>query len=197
MDLKFLAGDQWPNEIRLQREAQNRPCLTINRLPQFVNQVANTVRVNPPAIKAIPAGGEATAGAGRGLLRPVAADPIPLERHECVRERGLLRGRLRHRPFPHRHRLRGRGRLRSGNPDQAHSASAFRVLGAGFGRAGPVGCGILPRLRNDRAQGVPKALPRRGHVRLHGAIRPERRERPVLGQSRRRARLRILGEAAA
>jgi hypothetical protein len=60
MDLKFLAGDQWPNEIRLQREAQNRPCLTINRLPQFVNQVANGVRQNPPAIKAIPAGGEAT-----------------------------------------------------------------------------------------------------------------------------------------
>jgi hypothetical protein len=60
MDLKFLAGDQWPNAIRLQREAQNRPCLTINRLPQFVNQVANGVRQNPPAIKAIPAGGEAT-----------------------------------------------------------------------------------------------------------------------------------------
>ncbi len=59
-DLKFLAGDQWPNAIRQQREAQNRPCLTINRLPQFVNQVANTVRMNPPAIKAIPAGGEAT-----------------------------------------------------------------------------------------------------------------------------------------
>ncbi|MFZ1109469.1 MAG: portal protein [Rhodomicrobium sp.] len=59
-DLKFLAGDQWPNTIRLQREAQNRPCLTINRLPQFVNQVANAVRMNPPAIKAIPAGGEAT-----------------------------------------------------------------------------------------------------------------------------------------
>ncbi len=59
-DLKFLAGDQWPNEIRLQREAQNRPCLTINRLPQFVNQVANGVRLNPPAIKAIPACGEAT-----------------------------------------------------------------------------------------------------------------------------------------
>jgi hypothetical protein len=43
-DLKFLAGDQWPNEIRLQREAQNRPCLTINRLPQFVNQVADEPR---------------------------------------------------------------------------------------------------------------------------------------------------------
>jgi Phage P22-like portal protein len=74
MDLKFLAGDQWPNEIRLQREAQNRPCLTINRLPQFVNQVANGVRQNPPAIKAIPAGGEATqelAEIYSGLLRQI------------------------------------------------------------------------------------------------------------------------------
>lgn len=74
MDLKFLAGDQWPDEIRQQREAQNRPCLTINRLPQFVNQVANTVRVNPPAIKAIPAGGEATAELAEiysGLMRQI------------------------------------------------------------------------------------------------------------------------------
>ncbi|MFY9642950.1 MAG: portal protein [Rhodomicrobium sp.] len=74
MDLKFLAGDQWPNEIRLQREAQNRPCLTINRLPQFVNQVANGVRVNPPAIKAIPAGGEATSELAEvysGLMRQI------------------------------------------------------------------------------------------------------------------------------
>ena len=74
MDLKFLAGDQWPNAIRLAREAQNRPCLTINRLPQFVNQVANTVRMNPPAIKAIPAGGEATAELAEiysGLFRQI------------------------------------------------------------------------------------------------------------------------------
>ena len=61
-DLKFLADDQWPNAIRLQREAQNRPCLTINRLPQFVNQVANQVRANPPGIKAFPAGSGADAG---------------------------------------------------------------------------------------------------------------------------------------
>ncbi len=60
MDAKFLAGDQWPNTILLQREAQKRPCLTINRLPQFVNQVANGVRQNPPGIKAIPTGGAAS-----------------------------------------------------------------------------------------------------------------------------------------
>ena len=74
MDLKFLAGDQWPNAIRLAREAQNRPCLTINRLPQFVNQVANNVRQNPPGLKAIPAGGAATAEIAEiysGLFRQI------------------------------------------------------------------------------------------------------------------------------
>lgn len=73
-DLKFLAGDQWPAEVRAQRQAQGRPCLTINRLPQFVNQVANAVRLNPPAIKAIPSCGEATAGIAEiytGLLRQI------------------------------------------------------------------------------------------------------------------------------
>jgi hypothetical protein len=35
MDLKFLAAGQWPKGIRLEREAQNRPCLTIGRLPRF------------------------------------------------------------------------------------------------------------------------------------------------------------------
>ncbi|MGO9171999.1 MAG: portal protein [Rhodomicrobium sp.] len=76
MDLKFLAGDQWPQAIRLQREATNRPCLTINRLPQFVNQVANDVRKNPPGIKAIPAGGPATqeiAEIYTGLFRQIQA----------------------------------------------------------------------------------------------------------------------------
>ncbi len=56
-DLRFRAGDQWPVRIRQQREADNRPTLTINRIPQFVNQVVNDVRQNPPAIKATPADG--------------------------------------------------------------------------------------------------------------------------------------------
>jgi hypothetical protein len=74
VDLKFLAGDQWPHSVRQAREAQNRPCLTINRLPQFVHRVANTVRQNPPAIRVIPAGGEATrelADVYTGLLRHI------------------------------------------------------------------------------------------------------------------------------
>src|SRR5271165_1100576 len=71
-DLRFLAGDQWPSKIRMIREAQNRPCLTINRLPQFVNQIANNVRQNPPSLKVIPTGGGATPDLAKiytGLLR--------------------------------------------------------------------------------------------------------------------------------
>ena len=42
-----------------------------------------------------------------------------------------------------------------------------------------------------------KRFPGCGHDRFRGAGRPQRRKRPVLVQSRRRARLRILGEAPA
>ena len=50
-DLKFCQGDQWPTEIRNQREQDRRPCLTVNQLPQFVRQITNDQRQNRPAIK--------------------------------------------------------------------------------------------------------------------------------------------------
>ena len=52
-DLKFFAGEQWPNEIKQVRELSERPCLTINRLPQFTRQVTNDQRQNRPEIKVI------------------------------------------------------------------------------------------------------------------------------------------------
>ncbi len=73
-DLKFLSGDQWPTNIRLDREANNRPCLVINQLPQFVNQVVNDMRKNPRDIKFIPADGAASdeiAEVYTGLMRHI------------------------------------------------------------------------------------------------------------------------------
>lgn len=55
-DLKFYNNDQWPASIRAQREFDQRPCLTINKLPTFVNQVTNDVRQNRPAINVSPVG---------------------------------------------------------------------------------------------------------------------------------------------
>jgi hypothetical protein len=53
-DLQFLVGDQWPDEIKRQRQIEGRPCLTFNRLPTFLHQVTNDQRQNKPGIKTHP-----------------------------------------------------------------------------------------------------------------------------------------------
>lgn len=54
-DVKFARlGDQWPDRIRKQRDADGRPCLTINKLPAFIRQVVNDARQNKPSIKIHP-----------------------------------------------------------------------------------------------------------------------------------------------
>lgn len=53
-DLRFLAGDQWPEAVRRERDAEGRPMLTINRLPQFVRQITNDIRQADIAIKVSP-----------------------------------------------------------------------------------------------------------------------------------------------
>lgn len=53
-DVKFYHGDQWPDGVKKSRELDNRPCLTINRLPAFVNQVASNIRENSPSIQIHP-----------------------------------------------------------------------------------------------------------------------------------------------
>lgn len=53
-DLAFLAGDQWPDAVKREREASRRPMLTINRLPQFLRQVTNDIRQADLSIKVSP-----------------------------------------------------------------------------------------------------------------------------------------------
>lgn len=53
-DLQFRAGDQWPTNVQNQRTVDQRPCLTINRLPQFIRQVTNDARHNRPSCKVSP-----------------------------------------------------------------------------------------------------------------------------------------------
>lgn len=55
-DLEFTAveGAQWPQHIRAERDAENRPCLTINKMPVFVDQVVGDQRMNRPSVKVIP-----------------------------------------------------------------------------------------------------------------------------------------------
>lgn len=58
-DLKFRAGDQWPDAVRQQREASGRPVLTINRMGQFISQVSGNLRQSHPSIIPVPVDGGA------------------------------------------------------------------------------------------------------------------------------------------
>jgi hypothetical protein len=64
-DYKFSQADayngyQWPNEIRRNRDVDERPCLTINKVRQHNLQITNDMRQNKPSITFRATGGEAT-----------------------------------------------------------------------------------------------------------------------------------------
>ncbi len=54
-DLRFVNGEQWPAELKNARDAEGRPCLTINRLPSFIDRVVGDQRQGRPSIKVRPA----------------------------------------------------------------------------------------------------------------------------------------------
>ena len=74
-DIRFARlAEQWPADIRREREKSNRPCLTINKLPTFARQIINEGRQNRPSIKVRPAdsaGDPATAQILSGLIRNI------------------------------------------------------------------------------------------------------------------------------
>lgn len=73
-DLKFRAGEQWPDQLKNERENDGRPCLVINRIPQFVRQITNDQRQNRPSIKVSPVDDNAdieTAKIFQGLIRHI------------------------------------------------------------------------------------------------------------------------------
>jgi hypothetical protein len=74
-DLNMLAGkNHWPADIVRKRELADRPVLTINKLPSFVDQVTNNSRLSKMAIKVHPYGGGSTpkvANTIAGLIRNI------------------------------------------------------------------------------------------------------------------------------
>jgi hypothetical protein len=75
-DLAFVAGEQWPEDIKRERINDKRPMLTVNRLPQFVRQITGDIRMNSLAIKVRPAGNDASeeiATIQQGLIRNIEA----------------------------------------------------------------------------------------------------------------------------
>jgi len=73
-DMNFRAGDQWDVKVKQSREQDCRPCLTINRLPQYIRQITNDQRQNRPSIKVDPVDDKAdveTAKVYQGLIRHI------------------------------------------------------------------------------------------------------------------------------
>ena len=73
-DLRFTAGQQWEDETERMRRADQRPCLVMNRIPQFVAQIANEAVVNPTGMRAHPVDDRAdleTAKIIQGLFRNI------------------------------------------------------------------------------------------------------------------------------
>jgi hypothetical protein len=73
-DLEFRAGKQWPDMIEADRQKDGRPCLVINRIPQFIQQVTNDQRQNRPAIKVHPVDDKGDVETGKiyaGMIRHI------------------------------------------------------------------------------------------------------------------------------
>jgi portal protein len=81
---EFRAGNQWPDEIKIQRQGGSaiqgqaaqppRPCLTIDRLSQPVRQISNQIKSANFAIDVLPNGNGAdseTADIYKGILRRI------------------------------------------------------------------------------------------------------------------------------
>src|ERR1044071_9065649 len=74
LDLKFIAGDQWPDQAKTERTQDNRPMLTINRLPQFLRQVVTPIREAALSIKVAPTDGQSDpklADVYNGIIRQI------------------------------------------------------------------------------------------------------------------------------
>lgn len=76
-DLVFSMLQQWPDDIRSQRENDPngpRPCLTIDQINQYIGQVVNDLRQNQPAVKIRPNDDKAdveTAKVFQGVIRHI------------------------------------------------------------------------------------------------------------------------------
>src|SRR3990167_6488239 len=73
-DLEFRASDQWDTKTKAIREQEDRPCLVINRLPQFIRQVTNAQRSSNLAVKVTGVDDQAdvkTAEVIQGLIRHI------------------------------------------------------------------------------------------------------------------------------
>lgn len=62
IDTDYISGNQWDADAKRIRDDEDRPCLTINRIPQFIHQVTNEQRQQRPSLQVNPQGAAVTGG---------------------------------------------------------------------------------------------------------------------------------------
>lgn len=95
-DLRFRAGEQWDERIKNDRDRDGRPCLVINRIPQFVQQLTNDQRQNRPSIKIHPVDDKAdieTAKIIQGLMRHIEYNSNADVAYDTAYESAVIGGR--------------------------------------------------------------------------------------------------------
>lgn len=95
-DIKFRAGEQWPEEVKNERGRDHRPCLVINKIPQFIQQITNDQRQNRPSIKVHPVDDNAdveTAKVIQGLIRHIESNSNADVAYDTAFESAVIGGR--------------------------------------------------------------------------------------------------------
>ncbi|HUD64706.1 MAG TPA: portal protein, partial [Candidatus Sulfotelmatobacter sp.] len=106
-DFNFYLGEQWPQDIKTQRDRDRRPCLTINRLKPMKRIVCNEMRQQRPSIQVNPVGDGATvetAQIEQGIIRHIEVNSDAevaydtADDHMVIGGRGWLEASTRYRP---------------------------------------------------------------------------------------------------
>lgn len=95
-DKRFAAGEHWPDDIKAKRDSVGRPCLTINRVPQFVKQITAQQRASKPTLQVKPVDDAAdtkTAEIFQALIKHIEANSHAGVAYETAGENQAIIGK--------------------------------------------------------------------------------------------------------
>lgn len=97
-DIEFEAGQQWPEELRREREYHPdgpRPCLVVNMVRKHANALINDMRRSRPSVRVLPVDDYAdpeTAKVLNGLLRHIQVTSDASVAYDCAAESQVISG---------------------------------------------------------------------------------------------------------
>lgn len=93
-DMKYVAGDPWDPAERLNREANDRVCISTDELSQYINQLNNNVRQNKRSAKVTPLGSGANDKTGQqisSMIRGIEYESKAQQAYICAFENATSR----------------------------------------------------------------------------------------------------------